>query len=91
MTMLLNCADITARGLVEWYLADRLTPDEVETFESHYLRCDRCQQDIRLGVAVRAVLRKPESEARPARPHDVPAEVTLPIAIGIALTEPNSS
>jgi hypothetical protein len=62
---LLTCDAIVDRGLVERYLAGTLSEAEVEAFESHYLTCTRCQNELRLAAAIRDVL--PEvQEAAPA-------------------------
>jgi tetratricopeptide (TPR) repeat protein len=84
--MLLSCEEVAGRGFVERYSSGRLAPDEVEAFESHYLTCGRCQQEIRLGVAIRAALRKRESRAQPVRPRSrvLPTAGSLAIAAGLA-------
>jgi tetratricopeptide (TPR) repeat protein len=57
VTNLLTCDDVADRAFVERYLSHRLAPAEEEAFESHYLTCDACQREIRLGVAIRSELR----------------------------------
>jgi anti-sigma factor RsiW len=50
---LLTCDAIAARGVIERYLAGRLSEAEVETFEAHYLTCSHCQRELRLAIAIR--------------------------------------
>ena len=57
----MSCNAIVDEGLIERYLAGRLSEAEVEALESHYLTCARCQTDVRLGAAIRDVL--PEVQA----------------------------
>ena len=64
-----NCDEITDRALIERYVAGRLGEAETEAFESHYLTCERCQNELRLAVAIREVL----PEVREAGLH-APAE-----------------
>ena len=65
----LNCDEITDRALIEGYVADRLGEAETEAFESHYLTCERCQNELRLAFAIREAL----PEVREAGLH-APAE-----------------
>jgi hypothetical protein len=65
----LNCDEITDRALIEGYVADRLGEAETEAFESHYLTCERCQNEVRLALAIREAL----PEVREAGLH-APAE-----------------
>jgi len=61
----LTCDAIVDQGMIERYLAGMLSEPEVEAFESHYLTCTRCQNELRLAAAIRDVL--PEvQEAEPA-------------------------
>lgn len=65
MTDLLTCELVGERGLVERYVAGRVSDaTELATFEAHVLECLRCQDEVRLGLAVRAALARPR--ARPA-------------------------
>ena len=64
-----NCDEISDRALIEGYVAGRLGEAETEAFESHYLTCERCQNELRLAVAIREVL----PEVREAGLH-APAE-----------------
>lgn len=52
----LSCEEITDRALIEGYVADRLGEAETESFESHYLTCERCQNELRLAFAIREAL-----------------------------------
>ncbi len=53
-----NCDEITDRALIEGYVAGRLGEAETEAFESHYLTCERCQNDCRLaGLSRETILR----------------------------------
>ncbi|MEE8385209.1 MAG: hypothetical protein V3S01_04785 [Dehalococcoidia bacterium] len=56
MAETLSCEAINDRGLVERYLAGRLSEAEIEVFECHYLTCSRCQSELRLVAAIRDVL-----------------------------------
>ena len=51
-----NCDEITDRALIEGYVAGRLGEAETEAFESHYLTCERCQNELRLALAIREAL-----------------------------------
>ena len=64
-----NCDEITDRALIEGYVAGRLGEADAEAFESHYLTCERCQNELRLALAIREAL----PEVREARLH-VPAK-----------------
>ncbi len=52
----LNCDEITDRALIEGYVGDRLGEADAEAFESHYLTCERCQNELRLALAIREAL-----------------------------------
>ena len=52
----LNCDEITERVLIEGYVAGRLGEAETEALESHYLTCARCQNELRLALAIREAL-----------------------------------
>ncbi len=56
MAETLNCGEVNDRGLVERYLAGRLSETEIEVFESHYLTCSHCQNELRMAAAIRDVL-----------------------------------
>lgn len=47
------CDDVVAQGVIERYLAGTLGDAEVEAFEAHYLACSRCQQELKLAIAIR--------------------------------------
>ncbi len=64
-----NCDEITDRALIEGYVGDRLGEAETDVFESHYLTCERCQNELRLALAIREAL----PEVREAGLH-APAE-----------------
>ena len=51
-----NCDEITDRALIEGYVAGRLGEAETEAFEAHYLTCERCQNELRLALAIREAL-----------------------------------
>ena len=53
---ILSCDAVAELGLVERYVARRLTPEEREEFEAHFLTCDRCQSALVLGAGIRAAL-----------------------------------
>ena len=65
MTPILDCADVAEQGLVERYLAHRLSAGEREEFEAHFLTCERCQQAIALGTGIRSAW--PQLRPLPAR------------------------
>ncbi len=71
----LNCEEITDRALIEGYVAGRLGEAETEAFESHYLTCGRCQNELRLALAIRQAL----PEVREAGLH-APAEPEVSVA-----------
>jgi tetratricopeptide (TPR) repeat protein len=48
------CDAIRERDLVGRYIAGKLSESEASEFESHYLTCERCQQEVRLGAAIAA-------------------------------------
>ncbi|HSG82874.1 MAG TPA: zf-HC2 domain-containing protein, partial [Gemmatimonadota bacterium] len=52
----LNCEAIIDAGLIEQYLAGMLSEAEIEAFESHYLTCDRCQNELRLAATIKDAL-----------------------------------
>jgi hypothetical protein len=67
----LSCNAIVDEGLVERYLARTLSEAEVDALESHYLTCARCQTDLRLGAAIRAVLPEVQQALRNANQESV--------------------
>ncbi len=64
MMQSLGCAEFASGGFIERYLAQKLTAEEQEAFEAHFLTCDRCQDSLRLGAGIRSALRT----APPSRP-----------------------
>ncbi len=54
----LNCDEITDRALIEGYVGERLGEADAEAFEAHYLTCERCQNELRLALAIREALPK---------------------------------
>jgi len=56
MTDIPTCEEVTEEGLVEGYLAGKLSDAEIEAFESHYLTCSRCRTELRLGAGIREIL-----------------------------------
>jgi hypothetical protein len=56
MTDKLTCEEVTEKGLVERYLAGKLSEAETEAFETHYLTCTRCRTELRLGAGIRELL-----------------------------------
>ena len=57
MMQSLGCAEFASGGFIERYLAQKLTTEEQEAFEAHFLTCDRCQDSLRLGAGIRSALR----------------------------------
>lgn len=49
----LTCADIAEQDLMARYVAGRLSDDDVEALESHYLTCAHCYTELRLTVGIR--------------------------------------
>ena len=49
----LTCDAVVVQGVIERYLAGTLGDAEVEAFEAHYLACSRCQQELKLAIAIR--------------------------------------
>ena len=57
MTQPLTCREVAERGLVERYVAGRLSEAEgLSEFEAHLVGCQRCQEDVRLAMTLRAEL-----------------------------------
>jgi tetratricopeptide (TPR) repeat protein len=79
----LACDQVAERGLVERYLARRLSSAEEEAFEAHYLTCARCQSELRLASGVRAVLGERSSPARTSVNRSWP-RARLALALGAA-------
>jgi len=82
MTDEITCQTLRGAGAVERYVAETLSPDELEPFESHMIECPRCQQDVRLAAAVRGALAPVGSRSRVLR---VAAGVALAAAAVLAV------
>ena len=52
---ILNCEAVAERGLVERYVAGRLSDEEgLGALETHLLTCEACREELRIAVVVRA-------------------------------------
>ncbi|HEY6225212.1 MAG TPA: histidine kinase dimerization/phospho-acceptor domain-containing protein, partial [Gemmatimonadales bacterium] len=70
MTGLLTCGAVGERGVVERYVAGRLSDAlELAEFEAHLVDCARCQEEVRFAMLVRAEL----PAGRESRPSQSPA------------------
>ena len=50
----LTCEAVAQRGLVELYVAGRLSAErDVSDLETHLLTCDTCREEVRLGSVIR--------------------------------------
>lgn len=49
----LTCEAIAVRGLIERYLARRLSSAELSALESHLLTCPYCQRELRIAAAIK--------------------------------------
>ncbi len=75
----LTCEDVATRGLVERYVAGRVRDDADQTaFETHVLTCERCREDVRLALLLRAELAAPVRWRRHRRR-------TWPLGVGLAV------
>ena len=65
-----TCGAVARKGWVERYLTGKLPEPEAAAFESHYLTCLRCQEELRLAAAIREELGGGEKEGdrSPPRP-----------------------
>jgi len=61
---ILSCDAVAELGLVERYVTKRLTQQEREEFEAHFLTCERCQSALVLGAGIRASLPQVRTVAR---------------------------
>ena len=61
------CDRVSANDVVPRFLAGTLSATEREAFESHFLTCERCQQELELGATIRGALQS-EPVIAPARP-----------------------
>jgi hypothetical protein len=60
------CSYAEENDLAARYLRGELNATEVEAFEAHYVGCDRCWAEVRIGGEVREGLGQPFLEAQPA-------------------------
>lgn len=58
-----DCQQVQHNEIIERYLNGRLSDDEVVAFEEHYLGCERCFRELRLGHALASELRRQPREA----------------------------
>jgi hypothetical protein len=77
-----TCQRLREAGAVERYVAEMLSPDELELFESHMIECPRCQQDVKLAAAVRGALAPVGSRSRVLR---LAAGIALAAAAALAI------
>src|SRR2546426_2991150 len=79
VTQPLTCREVAERGLVERYVARRLSEaDGLSEFEAHLVGCRQCQEDVRLAMTVR-------TELAARRPRRIwPLWLGLAAAAGIA-------
>jgi hypothetical protein len=55
----MDCRRADEIDLAALYLAGRLSEDEAERFESHYLACERCAAALRTAAEIRASMGRP--------------------------------
>ncbi len=48
----MNCPEVEEREIIERYLASKLSDQELEAFEEHYLACQRCFDELQLRHSV---------------------------------------
>jgi len=77
------CQEFEEKAFAERYLTNRLSPVEQEEFEAHFLTCDRCQQAISLGAAIRSTFPRVRG-ARSRRPWVLGGGLGLAAAAGLA-------
>ena len=66
---ILNCEAVAERGLVERYVAGRLSDDQgLGALEAHLISCGTCREEVRVALVVRAELA--------AQPGQAPAQGT---------------
>jgi len=75
----MDCAEVDRIDAIERYVTGRMTGDELEAFEQHFLACPKCLAQIELCRDARQVL---------ARPHVVPVSVTAPSRLRLARLAP---
>jgi len=49
----MNCDHVERRGLVQEYVAGRLSASRAIAFERHFFECDRCYESVRLATLAR--------------------------------------
>ncbi len=76
----LHCADESAGALVDRYVAGQLDADETERFETHYLTCARCQEEVRFRASVRRALRSVGANESAQNPRVATASGGLKVA-----------
>ena len=91
MSRLEDCGTVEEDDVVLAYLAGRLSGGDVETFERHYLGCDRCAAELERAVELRAALRAPSTDVGRAwwrsRALAVAASIAF-VAVGLAFMAP---
>jgi tetratricopeptide (TPR) repeat protein len=60
----MTCQQIEAEGVIEQYLANRLTNAARKQFEVHYFGCDQCFEGLEAYRAAATVLRRPPRTRR---------------------------
>lgn len=80
------CGVFDERDFHSRYVAETLTPADVETFERHMIGCSQCQQAVRMSAGIRAQLRRGEPR-KPSRPSGsgIPFFTSIAIAAAIML------
>ena len=84
MTQEIRCDVVDREALAARYVADGLSPDEAEAFESHYLVCRRCQEEVELAVSMHDAFSGGEIAERRRSRGPVWAGVVLAAAAGLA-------
>jgi len=79
----LTCEAIDERGIIERYVSERLPEPEESAFEEHFFLCPRCQEALRVAMAVRGVVRAPG--AVPLARRRVPRWAPVAAAAGVVL------
>ena len=79
-----DCERFRAGGFVEGYAPGKLSAEEAEAFEAHFLTCDRCQQDLVLAAGIRAALRGHRGVGRRRRWPGWAGGIGLAAAAGLA-------
>jgi tetratricopeptide (TPR) repeat protein len=63
----MDCQQVENKNVIERYLADRLSEQEMEAFEQHYLECARCFDELQLRHATAIELARRPIPLTPAR------------------------